>query len=295
MTDEDRPPLAYSHNNVPVHGYEDDLLKLLQKLDAVESGGEKAVRDKRRAVVKRIEEELVWLDEKVRSEWAKWQALNAPVQRRDEEEQGASEEPMAVDAKEVYATATSTPSEPEPEPTATKESSAPVDEASWHFNDVDAFGKPKDQPKGIEEVVDAYPSPPPSTTASTTDANALRTTTTSPPPFLGQDEEYACDGDSNATVNAEVHLGTCKEAPVMEIPTRSDPVRVEDETSDEDMVLVEETIPSVHSPTLPSIDTDRPIRIPIMDGAELRRMATASSSNFHSDTNKRQSEDFVVV
>ena len=85
MTDEDRPPLAYSHNNVPVHGYEDDLLKLLQKLDAVESGGEKAVRDKRRAVVKRIEEELVWLDEKVRSEWAKWQEVNAPVQQRDEE------------------------------------------------------------------------------------------------------------------------------------------------------------------------------------------------------------------
>lgn len=56
------PPLAYSKNNAPLLGYEDSLVKLLSKIDEVQSGGDSVVKGARKALVKRIEEELTKLD-----------------------------------------------------------------------------------------------------------------------------------------------------------------------------------------------------------------------------------------
>ncbi|THH30453.1 hypothetical protein EUX98_g3733 [Antrodiella citrinella] len=51
------PKLAYSSNNASLHQYDEELNQLLVKLDAVESGGEKAVRERRREMVRRVERE----------------------------------------------------------------------------------------------------------------------------------------------------------------------------------------------------------------------------------------------
>jgi len=51
------PPLAYTSNNAPFHQYNEDLSRLLTKLDAVESGGDKSIREKRRDLARRVERE----------------------------------------------------------------------------------------------------------------------------------------------------------------------------------------------------------------------------------------------
>ncbi|KZT68044.1 hypothetical protein DAEQUDRAFT_640057, partial [Daedalea quercina L-15889] len=52
-----RPHLAYTPRNAPIHGYLEELNQLLGKLDAVESGGDKEVREKRKGIVRVVEAE----------------------------------------------------------------------------------------------------------------------------------------------------------------------------------------------------------------------------------------------
>jgi hypothetical protein len=56
------PKLAYTPTNTALHAYEEELNKLLAKLDAVESGGDPAVRDARRVLVRTVEGEAVRLE-----------------------------------------------------------------------------------------------------------------------------------------------------------------------------------------------------------------------------------------
>ncbi|GAA6002329.1 hypothetical protein JCM10207_001066 [Rhodosporidiobolus poonsookiae] len=56
------PPLAFGKPNAPFLGYEDFLVGLLSKIDAVESGGDRVVKQARKALVKRVEAELARLD-----------------------------------------------------------------------------------------------------------------------------------------------------------------------------------------------------------------------------------------
>jgi hypothetical protein len=63
------PPLAYSHNNIAVHAYENELNKILTQLDAVESEGVLSIREARKALVLKIEEELNELDRKKTAAW----------------------------------------------------------------------------------------------------------------------------------------------------------------------------------------------------------------------------------
>ncbi|EEB94398.1 hypothetical protein MPER_06793 [Moniliophthora perniciosa FA553] len=53
----DRPKLAYTHRNAPLHGYVESLNRLLTSLDGVESFGERKVREQRKMVVRAVEEE----------------------------------------------------------------------------------------------------------------------------------------------------------------------------------------------------------------------------------------------
>ncbi|KAI0076880.1 hypothetical protein K474DRAFT_1644269, partial [Panus rudis PR-1116 ss-1] len=58
--DEDKPevpPLAYTPTNAPLHQYYEELNRLLTALDAVESHGVKAIREKRRDLARRVERE----------------------------------------------------------------------------------------------------------------------------------------------------------------------------------------------------------------------------------------------
>ncbi|KDQ07107.1 hypothetical protein BOTBODRAFT_120497, partial [Botryobasidium botryosum FD-172 SS1] len=64
LTKLDEPTLLYSPNNIGVLTYEHQLTALLTKLDEVESGGERGVREARKALVKQVEAELEELDRK---------------------------------------------------------------------------------------------------------------------------------------------------------------------------------------------------------------------------------------
>ncbi|KIP02188.1 hypothetical protein PHLGIDRAFT_43239, partial [Phlebiopsis gigantea 11061_1 CR5-6] len=49
--------LAFTPTNVPVHAYEEELNRILTKLDGVQSGGDELVRNRRRELVRKVESE----------------------------------------------------------------------------------------------------------------------------------------------------------------------------------------------------------------------------------------------
>lgn len=141
-TEPPRPKLAYTARNAPVHGHEDALLKLLQALDTIESGGDHSVRENRRAVVREVEDELRKVDENVRLRWkavlerlSAKQAEEQAVEEKEVEQgmvveesvpEAMQEQEMAAEASEpVPSTSTSTPEEamdvePSSQPEATQ-------------------------------------------------------------------------------------------------------------------------------------------------------------------------------
>ncbi|KAF8889056.1 hypothetical protein BD779DRAFT_1521733 [Infundibulicybe gibba] len=64
------PKLAYTHRNAPLLAYAEELSRLLVKLDAVESWGVKAVRERRRQVVRAVEAEAEALERLWKGVWA---------------------------------------------------------------------------------------------------------------------------------------------------------------------------------------------------------------------------------
>jgi len=54
--------LAFTHGNVPLRKYDEDLNRILASLDAVESWGEKKVREKRKYVVRSVELEATRIE-----------------------------------------------------------------------------------------------------------------------------------------------------------------------------------------------------------------------------------------
>ena len=67
-----QPRLAYSRTNAPFRGYEDALLRLLTKVDEVQSGGDREVKKARKVLVGQVEAELARLDahkERLTQEW----------------------------------------------------------------------------------------------------------------------------------------------------------------------------------------------------------------------------------
>ncbi|THH06588.1 hypothetical protein EW145_g3983 [Phellinidium pouzarii] len=87
---EERPRLAYTAHNTPVHVHEDALVKMLQALDSVESHGDATVRDVRRTLVRAVEEELGRVDAAVRRVWEEL------VVQAKAESHKTTEEPMEV-------------------------------------------------------------------------------------------------------------------------------------------------------------------------------------------------------
>lgn len=63
------PRLSYASSNASVHEYENELTKLLTKLDAVESDGAESIRGARKALVVAVENELEKLDEEKKTTW----------------------------------------------------------------------------------------------------------------------------------------------------------------------------------------------------------------------------------
>lgn len=87
-----RPQLAYTSQNAPVHAYLEELNRLLSALDAVESGGDKEVRERRKGVVREVEAEAERVEAVVGEVWSRWQAR---------QESGGQQAEVAVETSQV--------------------------------------------------------------------------------------------------------------------------------------------------------------------------------------------------
>jgi hypothetical protein len=66
MPDSDAPQLAYNPTNTSIHAYQHALSDLLSKLDTIESYGFKGLRQARKQLIVKIEEEMDQLEKKIR-------------------------------------------------------------------------------------------------------------------------------------------------------------------------------------------------------------------------------------
>jgi hypothetical protein len=73
------PKLLYNSINATVLHYESELIKLLTRLDAIESGGAEAVRGARKALVLAVEEELDQLEQAKDAAWTRQQQREEPA------------------------------------------------------------------------------------------------------------------------------------------------------------------------------------------------------------------------
>ncbi|GAA5860465.1 hypothetical protein JCM1840_000265 [Sporobolomyces johnsonii] len=120
------PPLAFGAPNAAFLAYEDFLVNLLSKVDAVESGGDRAIKSARKELVRKIEKELARLDAMKDRAWEE-------QSERAEQEQQVKDVEMSPELQDVQAStlidahATINPDSPAPCP-AVKESPAPAPE-----------------------------------------------------------------------------------------------------------------------------------------------------------------------
>jgi hypothetical protein len=82
------PKLAFQSSNAPFLAYEDFLVSLLSKIDAVSSGGDRSVKQARKALVKQVEGELKRLDEAREKAWEEERAKDGA--QKTEAAQGES-------------------------------------------------------------------------------------------------------------------------------------------------------------------------------------------------------------
>ncbi|KAI0791001.1 hypothetical protein C8Q75DRAFT_732618 [Abortiporus biennis] len=93
------PSLTYSAMNVPVHQYDESLNQLLTKLDAVESGGDREIREKRRALARQVEKEAERVE---RWKVAVWKAHEEQMKVDSQPEPATtSEEPQMESSKDA--------------------------------------------------------------------------------------------------------------------------------------------------------------------------------------------------
>ena len=92
--------LLYTQRNGPLLGHEEACLKLLSKLDAVESHGDEGIRAERKKLVKRIENHLAELDERKNVMWEMTKPKEES-QMSTEMDVEATQEPSAEHEMEV--------------------------------------------------------------------------------------------------------------------------------------------------------------------------------------------------
>ncbi|CAL1698297.1 unnamed protein product [Somion occarium] len=75
------PPLAYTPTNAPLHHYYEELNRLLTALDAVESHGDKTVREQRRELARKVEREAERIQRWKVAVWKGWEAKTGDTQK----------------------------------------------------------------------------------------------------------------------------------------------------------------------------------------------------------------------
>ncbi|GAA5989665.1 hypothetical protein JCM10908_000580 [Rhodotorula pacifica] len=150
--------LAFDKSNKAFLGYEDFLVSLLSKIDAVESNGDKVVQRARKELVRQVEKELSRLDELKQQEWERQSGASSRAESdagEIEEDKATVETADKVEGKKTAAesdfAATSDPLEKE-ESTATTHAPAATAETPIDT----AITSPSEQPtsEGADEPVD---------------------------------------------------------------------------------------------------------------------------------------------
>jgi len=105
------PSLAFVSSNSPFLAYEDYLVNLLSKIDAVESGGDRQVKKERKSLVRKVEKELSRLDVMKERAWeeqvkaAQITTVDSKVEDKVEPEAGIVEPEQEVAEEEGELTA----------------------------------------------------------------------------------------------------------------------------------------------------------------------------------------------
>lgn len=94
------PPLAFESNNTPFLGYEDFLVSLLSRIDAVESHGIGEVKMARKNLVKEVEQELARLDDLKDQAWERLSASSSSTASGSSQEEGTSDSEASGDDDE---------------------------------------------------------------------------------------------------------------------------------------------------------------------------------------------------
>ncbi|GAA5839505.1 hypothetical protein JCM5353_002771 [Sporobolomyces roseus] len=103
------PSLAFVSSNSPFLAYEDYLVTLLSKIDAVESGGDKVVKQERKSLVRKVEKELSRLDAMKERAWEEQvKAAKSELMDEDDKEDIATPETKEDPSPESFAPAKAT-------------------------------------------------------------------------------------------------------------------------------------------------------------------------------------------
>ena len=101
------PPLAFESNNTPFLGYEDFLVSLLSRIDAVESLGIGEVKMARKNLVREVERELARLDDLKDQAWERLSTSSTTTTTSSGEEEAGSASEASSDDDEDFEMMTS--------------------------------------------------------------------------------------------------------------------------------------------------------------------------------------------
>ncbi|TCD68543.1 hypothetical protein EIP91_010468 [Steccherinum ochraceum] len=175
------PKLAYTSTNAPVHQYDEELNQLLSKLDAVESGGDHTIREKRRELVRMVEKEAQRMDLWRVAVWRAHKEAEAAKESAVVEDQVMEGVPAVDAAPEIEEAPTTTvdvsqpPMVVEPEPSSSIPDSTPLESATTSLSidtsvpmdtDSSILSQSELEAEVAEDAADALSSTLSSTTAS---------------------------------------------------------------------------------------------------------------------------------
>ncbi|KAG8921229.1 hypothetical protein FRC02_000372 [Tulasnella sp. 418] len=228
------PVLLYNSNNAPFNKYENDLTKLLTKLDEVESHGDAEVREKRKSLVKLIEAELEELDNKKVEEWKKSRPAPAPVAAPSEEE--SVEAPKAEIPKFVREHEVTEHEEQEivkPEEQEIVQSDHGDCAVADTDDEMEETDLKKPEPAALQQV--AAPVPTPTVESEGSPAaptiDAVTESLTTPQPSTSEDVVISSESSQSETPTP-IEETLKEEKPIPESVSHSDEVALGDDRSD---------------------------------------------------------------
>lgn len=150
--------LSYVPTNAPVHAYEEELNRILTKLDGVQSGGDETVRNRRRELARKVEREAERIEKVKVLVWRAWVEKQKEAKLAEEAPREEKEaDPMSVES--APAPEESQPSQPAPSDASAEVQSQPPEEMQVDGQD----STPSEQPHPPSSSHDDSPDPTPAT------------------------------------------------------------------------------------------------------------------------------------